>query len=79
MAALKMTVHGIESGTCSLSGKDAECIRISMEDGTVQNTSLSFKAFASLLRMKFSQDARPQARPQALPAAIAMPAVGQVK
>lgn len=54
--ALKMTIHGIKNGICSLSGKEAECIQVTLEDGTVQNSPLSFKSLGQLLRMKFAQN-----------------------
>ena len=70
MAEVKVSFHGISNGICSLSGKEGEVMNCSFDDGTVREGNLSFKAFQSLLRMKFSQ--KPNGKP-AIPAAIAVP------
>ena len=53
---LNVTIHHAGSGTCSLTGKEADGIAITFEDGTVKNQFLSWKAFRQLLAMTSARE-----------------------
>jgi hypothetical protein len=64
---LNVTIHHAGSGTCSLTGKEADGIAVTFEDGTVQNQFLSWKAFRQLLAMKISREKPELKIPLAVP------------
>ena len=72
MAAIKVTIHSTGNAVCALTQKEAEGLSVSMDDGTVKEQFLSWRAFRQLLAMKAGQGAAPAAKPapilQATPA-----------
>ncbi len=53
IAAIKLTIHGTGSGTCSLTGKEeSDGLTVTFEDGTVKEVFLSWKGFRQLLGLK---------------------------
>lgn len=71
---IKITIHSIGSGRCSLTEKDGEGLSVSFDDHTVVEAFLSWKAFRQLLAMKSAQGKTaavkpPEAKPLA-PAAV---------
>lgn len=71
--SIKMTVHSTGNGLCSLTGKDAEGMTVSFEDGTLRDSFLSWKAFRQLLGMKAGQNGKPDSK---APSTSSMPALG---
>ena len=60
---IRVTIHSIGDALCSLSGKEAEGITCTFEDGTV-NGHLSWKSFRQLVAMKTMQNgAKPVPKP----------------
>ena len=57
---IKLTIHSTGTGTCSLSGKEGPGLTVTFDDGTVQNSSLSWKAFQQILGMKAGQKRSPR-------------------
>src|SRR6266446_5639717 len=55
MSAFKVTIHHAGSGTCSLSGKEADGLTVTFDDGTVTEQHLSWKSFRQLVAMKTVQ------------------------
>lgn len=56
MAAIKVSIHAVGNGTCVLTGKEgADGLTVSFEDGTAEESFLSWKAFRQLLAMKAAQ------------------------
>ena len=53
--ALKVTIHTTGSGVCALTGREADGLNLTFEDGTVQNAFLSWKAFRQLAGLRFEQ------------------------
>lgn len=59
MSAIKVTIHSVGTGTCSLTGKDStEGLTVSFEDATVNQLFLSWRSFRQLLAVKSSQVAK---------------------
>jgi hypothetical protein len=52
MVPLKVTIHRVGSGHCSLTRKDADGLCVSFDDGTVKESFLSWRGFRQLLSMK---------------------------
>ncbi|MCI0459843.1 MAG: hypothetical protein L0Z62_23075 [Gemmataceae bacterium] len=52
---IKITIHATSTGVCALSGREAEGLTVTFEDGTLQNTFLSWKSFRQLAALKFGQ------------------------
>ena len=77
---VKLTVHAITQGVCSLSGKEGDVLNVSFDDGTTKEANLSLKSLQALLKMKVAQAEKPAAkpampvRPAAAPAVNAIPA-----
>ncbi len=67
--AIKLTIHGVGSGPCALTGKEADGLIVSFDDGTLQEGLLSFKALLQLLKMKFAQAGKPNGKPATVPVA----------
>ena len=63
MSAVKLTIHGIGTGQCSLSGKEGEGITVSFDDGTIRESFLSTKAFMQLVRLKAGTSPKPVTQP----------------
>lgn len=76
MSAIKFTVHGTGSGHCSLTGKECDGLTVSFDDGTVQQSFLSWRAFRQLLGLKTGQS-KPDPRP--MPVAQPVPSANAVK
>ena len=59
----KITIHhtGIES--CALTGKEADGLTVSFEDGTIRESFLSWKAFRQLLNLKTGQANQSNGKP----------------
>lgn len=67
MSAIKVTIHSVGTGTCSLTGREgSDGLTVSFEDATVNQQFLSWKSFRQLLAMKSGQAAKP--RPAGAPA-----------
>ena len=75
MSAIKVTIHSTGSGLCALTEKDGDGLTVSMEDGTVREQFLSWRAFRQLLAMKANQGAQAP-KPSAVPAATLAVPVG---
>jgi hypothetical protein len=67
--AIKLTIHGVGSGICALTGKDTDGMTVSFEDGTLHEGFLSQRAFLQLLKMKFAQAGKPNTKPGTVPVA----------
>jgi hypothetical protein len=63
MVPIKVTIHRVENGHCSLTGKDGDGLSLSFDDGTVKESFLSWRGFRQLLSMKAGQDGRLVAKP----------------
>ena len=75
MSAIKLVVHGTGSGQCCLTGKEGDGLTVSFEDGTVQQSFLSWRAFRQLLALKTTQSGRQEPpRPAVVPASAPLPA-----
>jgi hypothetical protein len=70
---LKVTIHSVGSGACSLAGKEGDGLTVTFEDGTVREAFLSWKSFRQLCAMKSAKGAK---QPEARPVITAMPANG---
>jgi hypothetical protein len=67
-ASIKVTIHSTGKGLCLLSEKgDSDGLTVSFDDGTVQESFLSWKAFRQLLAMKAAQNGKPKDVPVAVP------------
>ena len=56
MTAIKVSIHSVGPGTCVLTGKeDSDGLTVTFEDGTTNQSFLSWKAFRQLLAMKATQ------------------------
>jgi hypothetical protein len=53
--SLKIEVHSIQDGVCSLSGKQGEVLVVTIADGTAVQSALSVKSLMQILRMKLGQ------------------------
>lgn len=68
MTAVKLTIHGTGTGTCSLTGKDGDGLTVTFDDGTLAESFLSWKGFQQLLGMKAGTNGRkPPPKPPAAP------------
>jgi hypothetical protein len=76
--SISVTIHGVGSGLCSLTGKEeSDGLTVTFQDGTAREQFLSWKAFRQLLTLKTGQKAPPrtesvpqrQVQPVAAPAA----------
>lgn len=64
MTAIKMTIHSTGTGRCALTGKDSsDGLTVSFEDGTLQDSFLSWRGFRQLLGMKAGQTKKPAGQP----------------
>lgn len=64
MAAVKLTITGTGTGTCSLSGKEScDGLTVTFEDGTTNNQFLGWKAFQQILRLKAGVTPKPTSVP----------------
>ena len=78
MYPIKVTIHGAGTAPCSLTGKDADGLTVTFDDGTVKEVFLSWKSFRQLLALKSSQVKRPEPKaPAAVP--VNGPIVGAAK
>jgi hypothetical protein len=69
MTAVKLTIHGTGTGTCSLTGKEADGLTVTFDDGTLTDSFLSWKGFQQLLGMKAGKNGKkPAAVPHGQPA-----------
>jgi hypothetical protein len=60
MSELRITIHSTGSGLCALTGKnEADGLTVTFEDGTVQQTFLSWKGFRQILSLKAKNDHAP--------------------
>lgn len=74
MTAVKLTIHGTGTGTCSLTGKEAAGLTVTFDDGTLSESFLSWKGFQQLLGMKAAKNGKktpavPPGQPTGGPAA----------
>ena len=65
--SIEITIHGIGSGVCSLSGKECEGVTVSFRDGTLTESFLSHKSFMQLVRMKAARLTKPEHKPSLAP------------
>lgn len=72
--AVKILVHDSGNGMCALSGKEADGLTVSFEDGTVIQQHLSWKSFRQLVAMKTVQAAT-KPSPKPMPVGIVPPAI----
>ena len=56
---VKLTIHNIGNGVCSLSGKEGDVLNVTFDDGTTKEANLSFKSFQQLVKMKLARTGRP--------------------
>ena len=59
MVAIKVTIHSTGNGMCALTQKEGDGLSVSMDDGTVKEQFLSWRAFRQLLAMKSNQGLSP--------------------
>ena len=59
MTAMQVTIHGIGKGDCILSGRPADGLTISFQDGIVMEGFLGWKAFRQLLALRAVQQSSP--------------------
>ena len=52
---IKITIHATGTGLCALTGREADGLTVTFDDGTLQNTFLSWKSFKQLAALKFGQ------------------------
>ena len=73
----KITIHAAGNAVCSLSGKEADGLTVTFDDGTVTEQHLSWKSFRQLVAMKTAQNPPKSAsKPAIAPAQPATPANG---
>src|SRR5476651_604266 len=76
MSAIKVTIHGSGTGTCSLTNKsDSDGLTVTFDDGTVKEAFLSWKSFRQLLSLKSAQAVKPEPKPAVLASPNGPPAV----
>ena len=51
----KIIIHSTGIGSCALTGKEADGLTLTFEDGTIKDAFLSWKAFRQLLNLKTGQ------------------------
>ena len=57
--SIKVTIHSTGKGNCLLSEQpDRDGLTVSFDDGTVQESFLSWKAFRQLLALKAGQNGK---------------------
>jgi hypothetical protein len=59
----KLTIHSTGIGSCALTGKDADGLTVTFDDGTIKDAFLSWKAFRQLLNLKSGQANQANAKP----------------
>ena len=59
----KLTIHSTGIGSCALTGKEADGLTVTFEDGTIKDAFLSWKAFRQLLNLKTGQANQTHAKP----------------
>ncbi len=65
-----ITIHATGRGVCALTGREADGLTVTFEDGTLQKTFLSWKSLKQLASLKFGQTGAGQV-PSATPTAPA--------
>lgn len=53
---LNVTIHDVCDGMCALTGKQGPGVRFTMQDGTIKDQFLSWKAFQQLMAMKVHRE-----------------------
>ena len=71
MSAIELVIHGTGTGLCALTGREADGVTLTFEDGSVQSAFLSWKAFRQLAALKFGQAANGKMPPTASAATAA--------
>lgn len=61
----KITIHSTGIGSCALTGKEADGLKVTFEDGTIKDSFLSWKAFRQLLNLKAGQADQVSTKPAA--------------
>lgn len=61
----KITIHSTGIGSCALTGKEADGLSVTFDDGTIKDSFLSWKAFRQLLNLKAGQTDQVNAKPAA--------------
>ncbi|MCI0457180.1 MAG: hypothetical protein L0Z62_09400 [Gemmataceae bacterium] len=70
MSTIRVTIHSVGSGTCSLTGKEGmDGLVVTFDDGTVKEAHLGWKAFRQILGLKVAQTGKPEPKP-AVPVAV---------
>ena len=59
----KITIHSTGIGSCALTGKEADGLTVTFEDGTIKDAFLSWKAFRQLLNLKTGQASQTNPKP----------------
>ena len=59
----KITIHSTGIGSCALTGKEADGLTVTFEDGTIKDAFLSWKAFRQLLNLKAGQANQTNVKP----------------
>lgn len=59
----KITIHSTGIGSCALTGKEADGLTVTFDDGTIKDAFLSWKAFRQLLNLKTGQANSSNAKP----------------
>jgi hypothetical protein len=68
MKDIKLTIHGCDTDTCSLTGKDGEGFLLTFDDGTATESFLTLKGLFQLAKMKLGNGKKPtQGRALATP------------
>ncbi len=64
----KIIIHSAGIGSCALTGKEADGLTVTFEDGTIKDAFLSWKAFRQLLNLKTGQANLSNVKPSAVTA-----------
>jgi len=59
----KITIHTTGIGCCALTGREADGLTVTFDDGTIKEAFLSWKAFRQLLNLKTGQAGLTNAKP----------------
>jgi hypothetical protein len=68
--AMKVLIHETGSGTDALTGREADGLTVTFEDGTVKESFLSWKSFRQLLALKAGQNGKAVGTPAKPAAAV---------
>jgi hypothetical protein len=56
MSELKITIHAVSKGMCTLSGKDADGATVTFENGAITEQHLSWRSLRQLVAMSMANN-----------------------